>query len=144
MKVYRFDQTGSLDHLTLHEEAEPVPQRGEVRVRIRATSLNYRDIAMVHGNYVGAQQPGLIPLSDAAGEVAAIGDEVTSFKVGDRVINTFHSRWYGGRPPAALGVESYGSHRDGWLAESKVVSQEALVAAPASRSSRRPPCPAPR
>lgn len=130
MKAYRFDQAGSIDHLTLHDEPEPTPQRGEVLVRIRASSLNYRDIAMVHGNYVGQQRTGLIPLSDAAGEIVAVGDDVTSFKVGDRVINTFHARWYGGHPPATLGKEAYGSDRDGWLAEYKAVSQEALVAAP--------------
>ncbi len=113
MKVYRFDQAGSLDHLTLHDEPTPEPQRGEVLIRVRASSLNYRDIAMVHGKYVGTQKAGLIPLSDAAGEIIAVGKEVTDFKVGDRVINTFHSRWYGGNPPATLGSESYGSHRDG-------------------------------
>jgi NADPH:quinone reductase-like Zn-dependent oxidoreductase len=130
MKAYRFDQTGSLDYLTLHEEPTPTPQRGEVLVRIRASSLNYRDIAMVHGNYVGAQRPGLIPLSDAAGEITAVGEGVSAFRPGDRVINTFHARWYGGPPPEKLGTESYGSDRDGWLAEYKVVSQEAVVAAP--------------
>ncbi|PLZ03893.1 alcohol dehydrogenase [Burkholderia sp. WAC0059] len=134
MKVYRFDQTGSIDHLTPHDEPVPTPQRGEVLVRIRASSLNYRDLAMVHGNYVGVQQPGLIPLSDAAGEVAEVGEGVDLFKVGDRVINTFHPRWLGGPPPATLGSQSYGSHLDGWLAEYKVVSQEALVAAPANLS----------
>lgn len=130
MKVYRFDQAGSLDHLTLHEEPTPEPQRGEVLIRVRASSLNYRDIAMVHGTYLRAQQTGLIPLSDAAGEIVAVGKEVTDFKVGDRVINTFHPRWYGGNPPSTLGSESYGSHRDGWLAEYKVVSQEAVIAVP--------------
>lgn len=130
MKVYRFDQAGSLDHLTLHDEPTPEPQRGEVLIRVRASSLNYRDIAMVHGTYLRAQQAGLIPLSDAAGEIAAVGEDVVDFKVGDRVINTFHARWYGGNPPATLGSQSYGSHRDGWLAEYKVVSEEAIVAAP--------------
>ncbi len=130
MKVYRFDQAGSLDHLTLHDEPTPEPQRGEVLIRVRASSLNYRDIAMVHGTYLREQQAGLIPLSDAAGEIAAVGEDVVDFKVGDRVINTFHARWYGGNPPPTLGSQSYGSHRDGWLAEYKVVSEEAIVAAP--------------
>ncbi|ABE37126.1 zinc-binding dehydrogenase family protein [Paraburkholderia xenovorans LB400] len=130
MKVYRFDQAGSLDHLTLHDEPTPEPQRGEVLIRVRASSLNYRDIAMVHGTYLRAQRAGLIPLSDAAGEIVAVGEDVVDFKVGERVINTFHPRWYGGNPPPTLGSEGYGSHRDGWLSEYKVVSQEAIVAAP--------------
>ncbi|WP_233853836.1 zinc-dependent alcohol dehydrogenase family protein [Paraburkholderia sp. HD33-4] len=130
MKVYRFDRPGSLEHLTLHDEATPEPERGEVLLRVRASSLNYRDIAMIHGTYLRGQQTGLIPLSDAAGEILAVGKGVTDFKVGDRVINTFHPRWYGGDPPSTLGSESYGSHRDGWLTELKVVSQEAVIAAP--------------
>jgi NADPH:quinone reductase-like Zn-dependent oxidoreductase len=130
MKAYRFAQPGSIEHLTLHDEPMPVPQRGEVLVKIRATSLNYRDLAMVHGVYPGSHRSGLIPLSDAAGEVAAVGEDVETFKTGDRVINLFHPRWFGGPPPAKLGAQSYGSHRDGWLAQYKVVSQEALVAAP--------------
>ena len=134
MKVYRFDHAGSLEHLTLHDEPTPEPERGEVLIRVRASSLNYRDIAMVHGTYQRAQQAGLTPISDAAGEIVAVGKEVTDFKVGDRVINTFHPRWHGGDPPASLGSESYGSQRDGWLTEYKAVSQEAVVAAPSALS----------
>ncbi|GAA4182984.1 hypothetical protein GCM10022252_09730 [Streptosporangium oxazolinicum] len=51
MMVYRLAQRGSIDHLTLREEAMPWPQRGEVVVRVRAVSLNYRDLALVHGRY---------------------------------------------------------------------------------------------
>ncbi|MGI4811893.1 MAG: zinc-dependent alcohol dehydrogenase family protein [Janthinobacterium lividum] len=133
MKVYRFDKTGSIDQLTLHDEPTPQPQRGEVLVRIRATSLNYRDIAMVHGSYA-VQQPGVVPLSDAAGEIAGIGEGVTRFKPGDRVISIFHPRWAGGNPHATMSAEVYGLDHDGWLAEYKVVSQEALVAAPPALS----------
>jgi NADPH:quinone reductase-like Zn-dependent oxidoreductase len=74
MRAYRFDDLKSLDGLTAHDEAMPKPQRGEVLVRIRAVSLNYRDIAPVLGRYVWDAKPGFIPCSDAAGEVVAVGD----------------------------------------------------------------------
>ncbi|NMM03898.1 NAD(P)-dependent alcohol dehydrogenase [Paraburkholderia sp. RP-4-7] len=131
MKVYRVDRAGNPDYLTQHDEPVPQPQRGEVLVRIRATSLNYRDIAMLNGTYPRGQRAGLIPTSDAAGEIVAIGEGIDMFEVGSRVINTFHPRWYGGSPPATLKTDGYGWSRDGWLAEYKVVHQEALVAAPA-------------
>jgi alcohol dehydrogenase len=134
MNVYRFDYAGSLEHLRLRDEPLPLPQRGEVLVRIRAASLNYRDIAMLSGTYPRGQRAQLVPLSDAAGEIAAIGDNVDMFAVGDRVINTFHPRWYGGTPPPTLATDGYGSYQDGWLSEYKVVSQEAVVAFPSHLS----------
>ncbi|MGV4877999.1 alcohol dehydrogenase catalytic domain-containing protein [Acetobacter indonesiensis] len=70
---------------------------------------------------------GLIPCSDAAGEIVSVGEDVTIFRPGDRVVSSFHARWFGGRPPVGLMLESYGTGSDGWLAEYKVVSQEAVV-----------------
>lgn len=80
MRAYRFDDLNSLDDLKLHEEAMPAPQRGEVLVKVRSVSLNYRDLAVVLGRYVGPSQAGLIPCSDAAVEVAAVGEGVVVFK----------------------------------------------------------------
>ncbi len=134
MRAYRFDQFTSLDDLTLRDEPMPQPQRGEVLIAIDSVSLNYRDLSLVLGNYVGPSKPGLIPCSDAAGEIAAVGEGVTAFKPGDRVISAFHPRWFGGRPPASAGRETYGSGSDGWLADYKVVSQEAVVRLPDSLS----------
>ena len=134
MKTYRFDALTSLDDLTLHDEPMPAPQRGEVVVRVHAVALNYRDLSVVLGNYVHAAMTGLVPCSDAAGEIAAVGEGVTAWKPGDRVISIFHPRWFGGRPHRALGHETYGSAQDGWLCEYKVCSQEAVVALPAGIS----------
>jgi alcohol dehydrogenase len=67
MKAYRFDSFDSLDELRVREEADPRPQRGEALVRVRAVSLNFRDIAMLRGRYPRKCLPGLIPVSDAAG-----------------------------------------------------------------------------
>lgn len=127
MFSYRFDHLDGLDALTRHEEEKPAPQRGEVMIRVRAVSLNYRDIAIPLGRYVWEAKPGLIPCSDAAGEIVATGEDVHSFKPGDRIVSSFHSRWFGGRPPAGLMEDSYGSGKDGWLTQYKVVSQDAVV-----------------
>lgn len=134
MKSYRLGNFTSIDDLHMHDELAPEPQRGEVLVRVHAVSLNFRDIAMVRNQYPVPHSKGLIPTSDGAGEVLAIGEGVESFKVGDRVMSTFHPRWYAGRRPANLFQYGYGAAIDGWLTEQKVVSQEALVRMPDSLS----------
>jgi alcohol dehydrogenase len=130
MRAYRFDEPNSFDALRLREEPVGAPQRGEVLVLVRAVSLNYRDIAHVLGRYVWEGNPRLIPCSDAAGEIVSLGEGVADFKPGDRVISTFHPRWFGGRPPKGVATQTYGNGVDGWLAEYKVVSQEAVVSLP--------------
>lgn len=131
MRAYRFERLDSLKDLTASDEAMPVPQRGEVLVRVHAVALNYRDLSLVLGNYVHPATAGLVPCSDAAGEVVAVGEDVTAHAVGDRVISVFHRRWFGGQPPfTSSRGESYGSAVDGWLVEYKAVSQEAVVKLP--------------
>jgi alcohol dehydrogenase len=134
MKAYRFDSLDHLDALRMREEPDPRPQRGEVLVRIRAASLNFRDLAMVLGRYPRPCYPGLIPLSDAAGEVVEIGEGVQAFKVGDRVMGAFHPRWFGGDMPTTWIADSYGAESDGWLCELKAISQESVVHLPAALS----------
>jgi NADPH:quinone reductase-like Zn-dependent oxidoreductase len=134
VKAYRFDSFDSLDELRLRDEPEPRPQRGEVLVRVHAVSLNFRDLAMLRGRYPRPCRPGLIPTSDAAGEVVEIGEDVESFKVGDRVMGAFHPRWFGGEMPSTIQTDSYGAEKDGWLVELKAVSQEAIVRLPDSLS----------
>jgi NADPH:quinone reductase-like Zn-dependent oxidoreductase len=99
----------------VREETDPKPQRGEVLVRMRAISLNYRNIAIPLGRYACNAIPGLIPTSDAAGEIVEIGEGVKSFAVGDSVLGTFHPRWFGGEMPASMQTDSYGAENDGWL-----------------------------
>jgi len=113
----------TLDQLRLVERTSPVPGAREVVVRVRATSLNYRDHAVVAGQYFGgAVTRDLIPLSDGAGEVIAVGSAVTRFKPGARVVATFFQP---GPQPAALG-----SPLDGMLAEQVVLNEEGVVSIP--------------
>lgn len=130
MKVYRFDTLASLDGLMQHEEPQPTPQRGEVLLRIKAVSLNYRDIALVEGRYLRPGKAGLVPVSDAAAEVVEVGGGVEDLAVGDRVVGCFTPRWLGGPRVPERAQGCYGNEYDGWLAEYKVVSQEALVRIP--------------
>ena len=135
MRLYQFGKLGSLDALQLKEAETPRPGTGQVVVRIRACALNHRDLNIISGGYVSvALKPGAIPLSDGAGEIAAVGPGVTRWKVGDRVAPIFVQRWIGGNllpeyMPSALGGPS-----DGVLAEQIVLSQEGLVRIPSHMS----------
>jgi len=106
----------------------PIPGPGEVLVRVRAVSLNFRDIAYATGRYFPNAPSGLIPVSDAAGEIVTPGG---GFAVGDRVINAFNPRWVGGRYPAdGTFSHEYGTAQDGWLSEYRAVPADALLPAP--------------
>jgi NADPH:quinone reductase-like Zn-dependent oxidoreductase len=105
----------SLDHMRLIERDVPTPGAGEVLIRVHACSLNYRDQAIVTGNYFGGKVAAdQVPLSDGAGTVEAIGAGVTRFAVGDRVAGLFFQNWHDGLPnpnagpalgaPPALGM----------------------------------------
>lgn len=93
-RAMRLRQPASVASLYLGEGEALPPGPGEVRVRIRAASLNFRD-GLVVGGFFPAME-GLIPLSDGAGEVIDVGAGVTEFAVGDAVVSTFHPKWLDG------------------------------------------------
>ena len=135
MRLYRFGKLGSLDALQLQESEVPRPGVGQVLVRIRACSLNHRDLNIVSGSYTShAIKPNAIPLSDGAGEVAAVGPEVTRWKVGDRVAPIFVQRWLGGDLKLEYMPSALGGPSDGVLAEHIVMSEEGLVRIPSHMS----------
>jgi NADPH:quinone reductase-like Zn-dependent oxidoreductase len=112
-----------IDGLKRVERDRPTPRAGEVLVRVRAASLNFRDLAVVNGKYFrGPLTQDTIPLSDGAGEVEAVGSDVKGFTRGDRVVATFTQ----GHPPAALG-----SPLDGMLTEYQVFGEAGLLKIPA-------------
>src|SRR5262249_49726944 len=134
MKAYVLSAgASSLEQLRRVELPEPGAGAGQIRVRMRAASLNYRDQMIVAGQYIGGALPrDTIPLSDGAGEVVEIGSGGTRFKVGDRVVSTFFRGWEDApprRPSPALG-----SPLDGVLAEYVVFDQNDVVRLPQSLS----------
>ncbi|MET7543462.1 NAD(P)-dependent alcohol dehydrogenase [Streptomyces sp. NPDC005507] len=106
----------------------PIPSAGELLVRVKASSLNARDLLIANGRYSTAVPPGRIPLSDGAGIVEAVGDGVSRFRVGDRVVGTFHPAWLYG--PFREWGELYGVQRDGWLTDYIAVDEQSVVAVP--------------
>src|SRR5258705_7779924 len=131
MQLYQLGKLGGLDALQLKKAEVPRPAAGQVAVRIRACSLNQRDLNIISGNYTSvALKPGAIPLSDGAGEVTAVGPDVTRWKAGDRVAPIFVQRWLGGDLLPEYMPTALGGPRDGVLAESIVMSQEGLVRIP--------------
>jgi NADPH:quinone reductase-like Zn-dependent oxidoreductase len=127
MRVYRYGEPIGPAGLVEHDEPMPTAQRGELLLKVLAVSLNYRDLGISRGEYVVPITPRLVPCSDAVAEVVEVGEGVTDFALGDRVLSTFHARWFGGAPPVGLNRMCYGSGRDGWLTEYKAVSREAVV-----------------
>ena len=94
MRLVRLRAPGGLENLKLVEEDHAKPRPGELLVRIRASSLNFDDDLVVLGKIPCAD--GRIPMSDGAGEVIAVGDDVDEFKVADTVVSTFWPYWLGG------------------------------------------------
>ena len=130
MKAIRLGAPASLDNLALVDMPEPGPPGpGEIAVRLRATSLNYHDYAVVTGGI--PTDEGRIPMSDGAGEVLAVGDGVEEFAVGDQVVSTFFPDWIDGRPPAHGFRRVPGDGIDGYAREQVVMPADAFTRAPA-------------
>jgi NADPH:quinone reductase-like Zn-dependent oxidoreductase len=131
MRAYQIQSFG-YEHLKLVELPDPVPLDGEVLVRMRAVSLNYRDHLMIKGSYNLRQPLPLVPCSDGAGEVVAVGSRVTRFKPGDRVMPIFAQDWIAGRPSLERVRSTLGGPRAGLLREFATFAEHALVSIPAS------------
>jgi NADPH:quinone reductase-like Zn-dependent oxidoreductase len=130
MEAYRIERFGSVDGIVLRSSEDPQPGPKEVLMRVRASSLNYRDLMVLKGGGRGPTKIGVVPLSDGAGEVAAIGEDVTRVKIGDRIAGCFHPRWFGGPIKPDYLSDRLGANLDGMLAEYAVLSEEALVHVP--------------
>src|SRR5947209_17854869 len=111
MRLVRLRAPGGLENLKLVEEDHPKPRPGELLVRIRASSLNFHDDMVVLGKIPCAD--GRIPMSDGAGEVIAVGDNVEEFKVADTVVSTFWPYWLGGEMTPATKRDIPGDSVDG-------------------------------
>ncbi|BCH10711.1 alcohol dehydrogenase [Mesorhizobium sp. 131-3-5] len=123
MRSYRLDGAGGTECLVMRDEPEPRPKPHEIVVRVRAASLNRRDTMILNGTYPLTPRQGIVPLSDGAGDVVAIGDAVTRFAVGDRVTGSYFARWIDGHINAGL-IDQLGCTLDGMLAEYAVLDEQ--------------------
>ena len=131
IRQYQLESVGGELQLVIEEVARPVPGEGEVLVRVRAASLNRRDLSILGSRYGGAgRSGGLVPLSDGAGEVIEIGPGVTRFQVGDRVAGIFFAEWIAGERSAASNATARGGSIDGMLSEMVVSHEDGLVSIP--------------
>ncbi len=129
MRAFEIQQFG-IENLAAVEREQPVPNAGEVLVKIHAASLNYRDLRMVQGTYNPKLKMPLVPFSDGAGEVAAVGESVTRFKTGDRVCPIFMQGWTQGEVNFEKARTTLGGDLDGVLREYAVFDEQGLVAIP--------------
>ena len=119
---------GGLDNLKIVERLNPTPATGEILVQWHATSLNFHDYLVAVG---GIPVPeNRIPMSDGAGEVIGIGEGVTKWKVGDKVMSMFFPNWIDGKPTFNKTRFISGETVDGFIAEESCVSVESVTAIP--------------
>jgi NADPH:quinone reductase-like Zn-dependent oxidoreductase len=129
-----------LDNLALVERPDPSPGPGQVVVRMRAASLNYRDLLTVQGKYNPKQSLPLVPCSDGAGEVVEVGEGVTRVRPGDRVCGLFAQKWIAGEPTREKARSTLGGPLDGTLAELAVLDGEGVVRIPEHLSDEEAAC----
>lgn len=123
-----------IENIVWREVADPQPGPGQVLVRMRAASLNYRDYLVATGRYNPKMPLPRVPLSDGAGEVIGLGTGVTRFAIGDRVAGSFMQSWLGGRYCDEYGESALGGAIDGVLADQIVFGETGLIAVPSHLS----------
>jgi NADPH:quinone reductase-like Zn-dependent oxidoreductase len=124
-------QDFSIDALKLVQRPVPRPRRGEILVRVRAASLNYRDLAILTEKILPTLPLPYVPASDASGEVTEVGEEVTRFRVGDRVMPIFTQGWHDGMPtPEQRYKRTLGAPLTGVLQEYVVIPAADAVSVP--------------
>jgi len=135
MRAWQIPKSGAgIESLAKTERTEPTPGHRQVLVKVAACSLNYRDLGIVRGSYRMPVAANIVPLSDGAGEVVAVGDGVTRVKTGDKVAGCFFQRWPGGEPPPDVQAGALGGGIDGMLAEYALLEEEGVVKIPAHLS----------
>ena len=135
MRVFQIEGEWGMEHLRLGVRPMPVVGAGQVLLKMRASSLNYRDLVVpnrAYGAYTGNLP--LIPVSDGVGEVVEVGTGVTRVAVGDRVCPAFFQRWMGGEPDLERLTQSLGGPIDGTMADYMCLSEQGVCKVPAHLS----------
>lgn len=133
MKAYEIQAFG-FEGLKLVDRPQPEAKHGEVLIKMRAWSLNFRDYLILLGKYNPKLPMPRIPLSDGVGEVVAVGAGVTRAKVGDRVAGAFIQKWIAGEADESQTRSALGGEVDGMLAEYVVLNEQGIVHVPAHLS----------
>ena len=132
MRVFQIQDDWGMDHLQLATRPDPKPAPGQVLLRMKAASLNFRDLLVPsrgYGSFTGNLP--LIPLSDGVGEVVEVGAGVTRVKVGDRACPCFHQGWIAGSPDLERLTRTLGGPVDGTMADLMCLPETGIVRAPA-------------
>ncbi len=132
MRTIQLQKPGGLDRLQVTDTERQAPGRGEIVVRVRASSLNFHDYAVVTGMI--PTPDGRVPMSDGAGEVIEVGEGVSEFAVGDKVVSTFFPHWMDGEPDRAVMGDVPGDGADGFAREYVTAPTTAFTRAPAGYS----------
>ncbi len=131
MRAYQLPKGGAgIEALGQVERPDPKPAHRQVLVKVKACSLNFRDLGIARGSYRMPVRENVIPLSDGAGEVIEVGSGVTRVKVGDRVAGNFFQRWPGGEPAPDAHLSALGGGIDGMLADYAVLEEDGVVKIP--------------
>ncbi|MGB6066427.1 MAG: NAD(P)-dependent alcohol dehydrogenase [Desulfomonilaceae bacterium] len=130
MRFYAIESEFGIDNLKMLERDVPKPSFGRVLVRMKAASLNYRDLLVITGKYSRGLPLPLVPFSDGAGEVVEIGEGVEHWKPGDRVAGIFFQNWLSGKIDESVQKSALGGAIDGVLAEFVEFREDGLVEIP--------------
>ena len=131
MRAYQIPKGGAgIESVVEVERPDPKPGHRQVLVKVKACSLNFRDLGIVRGTYRVPVRENVIPLSDGAGEVVEIGPGVLRVKVGDRVAGNFFQRWPGGESSAEVHGSALGGGIDGMLADYALLEEDGVVKIP--------------
>ena len=129
MRTYLLETPGDITGIVLRDREPPRGGPHDIVVRVKAASLNKRDLFILKGTYPLPAKPGVVPLSDGAGEVIAVGERVSRFRVGDRVAGNYFARWKSG-PIEPDVFDQLGCALDGMLAEFAILHEEWAVRVP--------------
>jgi NADPH:quinone reductase-like Zn-dependent oxidoreductase len=132
MRVFQIEGDWGIDHLRLTQRPAPRPGPGQVLLKMKAASLNYRDLVVLdrgYGSFTGTLP--LIPVSDGVGEVVEVGAGVTRVAVGDRVCPCFLQNWLAGEPTLERLTQSLGGPVDGVMADLMCVPEQGVAKVPA-------------
>lgn len=128
-RVYSLQRGASIDAMCMETRTTQPPTGREVQVRMQAVALNHRDLMFADGRS-GHADASVVPASDGAGVVVAVGPQVQSLRAGDRVVGSFFPDWTAGRPAPASVARALGGSVDGVLAERVTLAETAWIRVP--------------